>query len=48
MDYFWLDQGREKLPDIFQITISRLPDKANKMYINYIDAYIKSYVFSIA
>ena len=27
-------QGREKLPDIFQITISRLSNKANKIYIN--------------
>ena len=27
-------QGREKLPGIFQITISRLSDKANKIYLN--------------
>ena len=28
-------KGMENLPGIFQITISRLPDKANKIYINY-------------
>ena len=39
--------GREQLPVIFQIiqkTISRLFEKANKIYINYkLDAYMKSY-----
>ena len=40
-------QDREKLSGIFQITISSLSDKANKIYIKH-DAYIESYFSSIA